>query len=208
MKHAASPAVPKLWPGSTAVLIGGGPSLFAEDVDSCRGKARVICVNDAYRLAPWADVLYGCDAKWWKWHKGVPTFAGLKYSIDPRAIWPGVTILKNTGREGLELEPTGLRTGMNSGYQAMNLAVHFGAKRIVLLGYDMQTDGVRTHWFGDHPQKTVSPFRGFMQQFDRVRAPLRSLGITVVNCSRRTALTSFPRMDLAAALPEPVEMAS
>ena len=113
--------VPKLWPGSTIVCLGGGPSLTPTDVDACSfGRLRIVAINDAYRLAPMADVLYASDGKWWTWEKGVPTFTGPKYAIDPpAATWPGVEVLTNTGPLGLELDPSGLRTGKNSGYQAI-----------------------------------------------------------------------------------------
>src|SRR3990167_1952589 len=118
---AGAAVVPHLWPGSTIVGMGGGPSLTPEDVDAVRDRAHVIAVNDAYRLAPWADVLYAADAKWWRWHQGVPTFPGLKYTVQPEAaVWPGVQVLQNTGERGVEIDPRGLRTGRNSGYQAMN----------------------------------------------------------------------------------------
>jgi len=189
--------VPKLWPGETFVCIGGGPSLAQADVDYCRGKARVIAINDGYRMAPWADVLYACDDRWWNWHKGVPSFTGLKYALLKRAaVWPGVQVLNNTGSSGLEMKPKGLRTGRNSGYQAINLAVHLGAARIVLLGYDMQRTGGKEHWFGDHPNKQTSPLGSFRGMFDTIREPLKELGISVTNCSRETALTSFPRARL------------
>jgi hypothetical protein len=190
--------VPKLWPGETFVLIGGGPSLTPADVDAVRGLARVIAINDAYRLAPWADVLYACDQKWWTWHKGVPSFTGPKYSVaasDP-VTWPGVQVLENTGFDGLELEPTGLRTGRNSGFQAINLAVHLGASRILLLGYDMCPDGTQEHWFGEHPDCQPSPYPEMRELLETLVAPLAELGITVINCSRRTALTAFPCVPL------------
>jgi hypothetical protein len=53
-----------VWAGETAVLVASGPSLCPSDVDRVRGRARVIAVNDGYRLAPWADVLYACDRRW------------------------------------------------------------------------------------------------------------------------------------------------
>jgi len=28
----------------------------------------VLAINDAYRLAPWADWLYACDDRWWRFH--------------------------------------------------------------------------------------------------------------------------------------------
>lgn len=202
-------SVPRRYPGSTIVCIGGGPSLTAADVDGCRGKAVVIAVNDAYRLAPWAEALYACDAKWWMAHNGVPGFAGAKWSLDTpnwatlRNRLTDVQLLENTGAQGLEPSPTGLRTGKNSGYQAINLAVHYGAQRILLLGYDMQpARSGQSHWFGEHPHpiRTVSPYPYFLGMFDSLRDPLRELQIEVINCSRETALTCFPRQPLAAAL--------
>lgn len=198
---ADAPVVPRLWPASTIVCLGGGPSLTAEDVEACRGRAQVIAINDAYRLAPWADVLYAADAKWWKWHTGVPSFTGLKYSLQPTAAqWPGVQVLQNTGERGLEVDPRGLRTGRNSGFQAMNLAVHLGARRIVLLGYDMQRAGRQEHWFGDHPDRGHSPYGTFVPAFATLLEPLRALGVEVLNCSRVSALTCFLRSPLAEAL--------
>ena len=189
--------VPALWPGSTIVCLGTGPSLTAADVAAVQGKARVIAINDAYTLAPWADVLYACDAKWWTWHKGAPTFQGRKYALTARAaLWPGVQLLKDTGMTGLERQPHGLKTGKSSGYQAINLAVHLGAARVVLLGYDMQGQ----HYFGAHPDKSAPPFALCLSHFASLVEPLRAAGVEVINCSRRTALTVFPRRQLEAVL--------
>ncbi len=192
--------VPPLWTGETCVLIGGGPSLTQADVDAVRGRARVIAINDAYRMVPWADVLYACDRKWWEWHQGVPSFTGPKYAlIDTK--YPDVQVLKNTGTFGLESDPMGLRTGRNSGYQALNLAIHFGARRIILLGFDCGLGPAgETHWFGDHPEPTASPYPHFKASFDTLAEPLAALGVTVLNCSRRTVLRCFPRVSLDEAL--------
>lgn len=201
--------VPRLWPGSTIVCLGTGPSLTKADVESVRDRARVIAINDAHRLAPWADVLYACDAKWWTWHRGVPAFGGLKYALQPAAAhWPRVQVLRNTGVTGLELQPSGLKNGRNSGYQAINLAVHLGAARIVLLGYDMQAPGNTSHFFGAHPDKSRPPFSLCLQQFATLVGPLRTLGIDLVNCTRTTALTCFPRRPLAEVLEERTEGAA
>lgn len=191
-------AVPKLWPGSTIVCLGTGPSLTAEDVAYVQGKARVIAVNNAYTLAPWADVLYAADVKWWGWHKGVPSFTGLKYACHPSAAlrWSDVQMLRRTGLDGLELDPRGVRTGFNSGYQAINVAVHLGAVKIVLLGYDMKG----SHFFGRHPDNTKPPFVLCLKKFATLNAPLQALGISIVNATRQTDLLCFPRLPLEEAL--------
>lgn len=189
------PSVPALWPGSTIVCLGTGPSLAAEDIAYVQAKgARVIAVNDAYRLAPTADVLYACDFKWWRWHPEALKVTGLKYSLTKHAErYPGVLVLRNTGDTGLERDPHGLKTGKNSGYQAINLAVHFGAARVVLLGYDMTPAGkTGGHFFGAHPDQTLPPFALCLMHYQTLVAPLAEAGVEIVNCSRRTALHAFP----------------
>lgn len=203
--------VPRLWPGSTIVCIATGPSLVEEDVAFVCGRARVIAINDAVRLAPWADILYSSDHRWFRHYDGWPSFQGMRYGVVPRRLrtrlgevarrlnWPrDIRVLQNTGERGLELNPMALRTGGNSGYAAINLAVHLGGARIVLLGYDMALRE-KAHFFGDHPpriREAQPPFPMFRKNFTTIVAPLRELGIDVINCSRETALTCFPRAAL------------
>jgi hypothetical protein len=189
------------------VILATGPSLTVEDVEYCQDKARVIAVNDAYRLAWWADALYACDAKWWHWHRGVPAFPKPKWSLEHsawsayRAAYPDVQRLQNTGPQGLEHNPSGLKNGRNSGYQAINLAVHYGAARILLLGYDMQARKGQTHFFGDHPNKQQSPYAQFRRAFESMVKPLAKRGVSVVNCSPASVLSAFPKLPLRQALP-------
>ena len=193
---------PKLLPGGTVVCLGCGPSLQQADVDFAQEKgAAIIAVNDAYQLAPFAAALMASDGAWWIHKK--PAFAGLRFALDPAASRvKDVIVLKNTGTDGIETDPAGLRTGRNSGAAAVNLAVHFGAARIVLLGYDMGVSGKKTHFFGHHkfPLRDGSPYELFRESFKRQVEPLRQLGVEVVNCSRQTALTCFPARPLEQAL--------
>ena len=200
--------VPRLWPGATVACLGGGPSLCADQLALLRGRALVIAINDAWRLAPWADVLYGCDGRWWRKHGGVPGFTGRKVTLETGAAdiapWPEIKVLRNTGTRGLERAPTGLRTGRNGGYQAINLAVHLGARRILLLGYDMKpaADG-RTHWFGDHEDWPTRPnlYRDvFLPHFEGLAHALDAIGVAVVNCTPGSALEAFPKAPLEQAL--------
>lgn len=200
-------AVPKCWPGETIAILASGPSLTPEDVAFCRGRARVIAIKDAIRLAPWADLFYCCGgeilATWWKHYGPTFTFDGPKYTLDPKAA-AYATVLRNTGVTGLETDPTGLRTGRNSGYQCVNLAAHLGAKKVVLLGYDMQpSETGKLRWFGTHPYPSnLGPvqFAAFRDCFDTIVEPLKALGIEVINASRRTALRCFPTMSIEEAL--------
>lgn len=207
-------AVPRLFQGETVVVIGGGSSLTADDVAYCRDKARVVAVKEAgcCRIpgreapAPWADVLYGADAKWWRFTKGAPDFQGMKYTIEQRegeeqmGNWPGLQVLRNLGEYGLSLDPTGLRTGFNSGYQAINLAVLFGAAKVILLGFDCWRFSEAQNWFGHHPMHLDSPYPLFLQSYNTIVEPLKAAKVSVVNCSRQTMLRAFPRVELREAL--------
>lgn len=207
------------WPGSTIVILASGPSLTVEDVDFVRGKARVVCVNDTHRLAPWADALYSSDRMWWPNHHGVPSFAGLKFGIgskvgfhNPFGRHPDITVLRNTGYTGLELQPHGLRNGENSGYAAINLSVHFGAARIVLLGYDMRCapDGT-PHFFGKHQgmnNPTDAVLAGYRRHFKTLVEPLRAIGVEVVNCTPGSSLDAFPMADLREVIMGPAPLRS
>lgn len=194
--------VPRAYPGATIVCLGCGPSLTKDDVAKVRGRAVVIAINDAYRLAPWADVLYACDGKWWGWHPEALAFRGAKYALDRYAQrFAGVAVLKNTGTKGLERDPKGLRTGRNSGYQAINLAVLLGATKILLLGYDMQPRGGQDHWFGPHPYRTAPiPYDKILDVFPQVVEPLKAAGVTVINCTKGSALRCFPYLPIEEAL--------
>lgn len=208
MSGRAAVAVPRLWPGETVAILGGGPSLSQAQVDQVlAARIPVIAIKDAVRLAPAAPVLYACDEKWWR-HYGPalgPEREGqLRYALQAGAF-PWACALRNTGELGLELDPSGLRTGKNSGYQAINLAVHLGARRVVLLGYDMQPDrgprGLRHHWFGAHPYRTAEPpYAAFLQCFASLPGPLRAAGVEVLNATPGSALACFPRVALAEAL--------
>lgn len=104
-------------------------------------------------------------------------------------------------------DPATLVTGQNSGYQAVGIAVLAGARRIVLLGYDMKP-GPRgeEHWFGKHPRGLNSPtahlpiMRG---NFSKLAPALEQKGIEVINCSTDTALTCFKRLPIESVFPDP-----
>jgi hypothetical protein len=209
--------VPRSFEGQPVVCIGTGPSLTKDDVASLQGQAKVIAINDAYAWAPWADVLYAADAAWWQTHKAALAFAGEKYTVvSPAKIadgvkFPGVKRLRHAGYRGLSLQPDrlclGLAGGCNSGYQAINLAVLMGASKILLLGYDMQRDANRrAHFFGKHPAplSNSSPYELMARAFKDLVEPLKHLGIPIVNCTRETALTAFPRQPLHEALAQQV----
>lgn len=218
------------WAGEAAVLLGGGPSLTLDQVEAVRrareaGTVRAIVINDAYLLAPWADVLHAADARWFRWmaygaakpslgltaaqvRERFDGFEGERCSIQNSttdAPEP-VHVLRNRDHpnhgNGLSLDPQALSTGRNSGWQALNLAVLAGAKTIILSGFDGKpaADG-KTHWSGGHPVSTpVAAYAEYRKAFSAGEDAIRAARVRVINCSPGSAIDSFEKMLLEEAL--------
>ena len=191
------------WSGKAAVIVASGPSAADADLAHIRGRAKVIAINESWRLAPWADVLYACDYAWWRHRAGAPEFAGMKIAGDRRAAsepW-GVDWINVRRVDAMVFDEPGIvgRIGGASGAQAINLAVNWGARRIALVGFDMRPG--RRHWHPDHTgglnNPTDSLMRIWARALDRVVPALSERGIRVVNCSPVSALTAYPKMGLA-----------
>lgn len=203
--------VPRLLPdGGTVLVTGSGPSLTQGDIDLARAHVdHVIAVNDSYKLSPDATVLYAADTRWWGWHKGArdvhkvgtvkyPAFAGrFRYCLG-RTPYPEVQILRRGPQSGLTLDPGKVALGLNGVYQSINVAVHLGATRILLLGVDMKD--ALNHFFGRHPNNSGPPISLCLQRFATLVEPLATAGVEVINCTSGTALKAFPRMALTEAL--------
>lgn len=103
---------------------------------------------------------------------------------------------------GLNRQPGVINSGLNSGFQAINLAWHFGARRIVLLGYDFQRTAGRSHWHGDHPAGFANGgnYREWAHHMAALAGDLKADGVDVINASRQTALECFQRRPLEAIL--------
>jgi hypothetical protein len=210
-------SVPRSWKGETCCILAGGPSLRGFDASVLVGR-RVIAINDSWRLCPWADVHYYCDAGWWNGQivlnrrslDGSVCFLDMmqvgfwvKGSLPNEADHPHARTVRFTGQQGLETVATGLRHGSNSGYAAINLAYLFGAQRILLLGFDMRTEARRSHW---HDEERPADFenqvikRSFLPHFPTLVDPLAAAGVEVINCTAGSALKCWPHVPLAEAL--------
>jgi hypothetical protein len=191
--------IPKDWEGETVVCIGSGPSLTTEQVRYTKGKAIVIAINNAGWLAPWADVLYFCDRKWFMWHNEEAWFQAfegriIKGSLDDRDCITdfGMKNVLLGGDYGYIERSDAICHGRNSGYAAVHLAARRGAKKIILIGYDMGFDeGKPSHWHGGHK----TPAKPSNYKIMRARWPSLALempkDIDVVNCSIRTRIDCF-----------------
>ncbi len=183
--------VPRLWPGRTVAVLATGPSMSQEVADQVRGLP-CIAVSDAVRLAPWASILYSADRRWWQANPDAQEFGGVK--LCAQAGVEGVEHMVHSGSEGFDPSPSRVRTGGNSGYQAVHVAIHTGAARILLLGFDMHG----THYFGPHTRRAPdgTPLRNThpdaFTRWARRFSGLAGCGAQIINCTPGSAITAFP----------------
>lgn len=157
-------------------------------------------------------MLYACDGKWWDNHRDALKFRGLRFTINKIAarehgltLVPSIGTVRDDGRGiGFCRKAPIIHTGANSGYQAANLALHLGAAKIVLLGFDMAAPRGKSHWHGEHGNGMNNPniytFQDWLANWATVPESIEGLGLEIVNASRETALDMFPRMSLEDAL--------
>lgn len=190
-------AVPRCWPGETVAVFATGPSLSQEVCDKVRDAGlNAIAVNDAYRLAPWAGFLFASDLLWWRTHaEAVKDFSGHKVTTQPGRDIDGVHRLRRTEYDGYDPNPSHLRFGGNSGYQAVHLAIHTGAARILLCGFDMHTRG-GIHFFGKHAEPLHNPTDNRMSRWAARFKNLNGHGAQIINCTPGSALTCFENREL------------
>lgn len=197
---------------SNCIVAASGPSLTEEVAQHCH-HFPVIVVNNAHQRLPWAEVLYAGDRDWWELYHGCPDFAGEKWSVHESVLTDKSGIAERYGLRlvaghrhidapGFSLDPKRIHYGNSSGFQAINLALLFGATRIMLVGFDMRTISQR-HFHADYPDPAMnlSRYEYFIPAFNEA-ARMLPTHIQIINCTPHSGLRCFPMMDLEAALAE------
>ena len=183
-----------------AIILGTGPSLNYQKpyIERARKSGVMLFgVNNTY-LDFDIDVWIACDRQWhyeyspvcgdfdkWHWDKDICE----KYSYKH---------IEGSWGDGLSTDKRYIHYGHSSGYQALNLALHYGATEIFLCGYDMRYKGSR-HYFdglseqdGEYPEhlRKYSSFDGLIKQYETI--PKVNPGLKIFNCTKDSALTCFP----------------
>lgn len=196
--------VPEIWPGGTCYILGGGPSLAKVPMERLH-DLRVIAVNNAYQLGDWIDVMFYGDCRWFNWHgKALLNFPGLKVTAcDSHKDKPGIMAVKRQNSPlGITSQKNKLSWNLSSGACAINLAVHFGVKKIVLFGFDMRMVDDKNNWHEDHkdgPKK--NPYERFLRPFPSIAKDLERFGIECINATPGSALDVFPIVEPEDVLP-------
>lgn len=207
------------WPsfkGKTVVIIGGGPSRTRAQCDLVRGTDWIaIAINESWRDAPWAAILYGCDWEWWQDKApAIEEFDGLRVvgtvaNIRNQAQYPPEMAWQEPHLHYLPVK-AGLTTplwrgpavgaGSNSAFQVANWVGRCNGKNIVLLGVDCHSPGKHCHPPHTHrgaTQQKPKLMKTWLMAWVNSAPEFRERGIEITNCSPGSALKEYPCADLA-----------
>ena len=231
--------VPRIWEGGDVWILGGGPSVtkqfgipeevvqsvmngtsspsvYSSYMEQIYDK-HVIGINVAYLIGEWIDMVFFGDNKFFLNHK------------ERLAVWPGLKVSCYAGidkydwvkylprdarkRQGISSDPTTVAWNCNSGAAAISVAVNAGAKRIFLLGFDMNLgDTGKQHWHTLYKSKTPVqplkphkgvvpkvrhlPFERHLRGFPAIARDAKLRGVEIINVCPTSAVTVFPRVNL------------
>ncbi|MBU0973853.1 MAG: hypothetical protein KKC20_24660 [Proteobacteria bacterium] len=230
--------VPSIWSGGSVWIIGGGPSLtkqfnipeeivfavrqgtmpfssYSEYMKPLHSK-HIIGVNVAFMLGDWVDIaFFGDNGFFLKFKQELLQFRGIRVSCNPMvAKYDWCKYLKKDGKKasGISSEPGMVSWNLNSGAAAISVAANAGAKKIFLLGFDMQLDeSNRQHWHNAYApkkdnvknrrtEKAGGPFSMHIRGFSQIKEDAIVRGIEIINVNPESKIENFPKMNLKEAL--------
>lgn len=219
--------VPKIWEEGDVWILGGGPSLpiqfgvpekiinkvisgalppnaYSPYMEAIH-KKHVIGVNMSYKIGDWIDmVIFGDSGFFLKERVPLSQFPGLKVSC--HSGYKNEPWIKYVGRDprvkGISANPGMVCWNGNTGAAAISIAANAGAKRIILVGFDMSIDGNRMqHWHNLYLKGPVNndrrrrklPFPRHLAGFPVIEEDAKARGIEIINASPVSTISCFPK---------------
>ncbi|MFA5049186.1 MAG: hypothetical protein WC516_09245 [Patescibacteria group bacterium] len=223
--------VPKMWDQEDVWILGGGPSLpkqfdipdrviksvvYNESPPSVYSPymsflhdKHVIGVNVAYLIGDWIDIVFFGDSSFFlSQQKKLSEFVGIKVTCHPSIEghnWIKYLSKDSKKPRGISPNPKMVSWNGNSGAAAISIAANAGAKRIFLLGFDMELNSEnRQHWHDlYHRFSTISvknnkglPFERHLRGFIDIYKDAKHRGIQIINVCPNSAIKEFPKINL------------
>ena len=191
-----------VWEDEDVYVIGGGTSLASFDWSLLHGRHTIGC-NAAFALGvDVCNICYFADKKWWDaFHEELAEYTGLVVTDQPqlKGIAPEWVHVMRRQSEGLGTNAIGFNS--NSGCAATNLALILGAKRVLLLGFDMRLSAEHKPNWHDKVIDRANPdlYVRFRRGFDRVKTCLPQVfpGCEIINVTDGSNLDCFPKVGVA-----------
>jgi hypothetical protein len=225
-------SVPKIWNGGDVWILGGGPSIVSQfkiPPDIVRGvmekrlpmsayspyfksihDKHVIGINVAYKIGNWIDMVFFGDGKWFvKEKEELEQFPNLKVGSTSQCIkylWCKY-ISRDNSKLGISSDSGKVCFNYNSGASAISIAANAGAKRIFLLGFDMQYVSGERHFHREYSngkpanlKKARRSFSLHLKGFPKIKEDADKRGIEIYNVCPNSAITCLPKITLEEAL--------
>jgi hypothetical protein len=224
--------VPPIWEGGECWILGGGPSLprqfdvpeeiiakvlakelplsaYSPYMQAIHNK-HVIGVNMAFMFGDWVDMVFWGDKKWYYNNREkLAKFRGIKITSHPhfnnqKYALENIKYIHKDGNhaKGISFNSNMVSWNANSGAAAVSIGANTGAKRIILVGFDMKL-GVdnKQHWhseYGTSNRKVTDPkklpFYRHMLGFSQMQKDAKKRGIQIINACPDSAINEFPKM--------------
>ena len=183
-------------------------SEYSKYLEPIHGK-HTIGVNHAFLIGNWIDVFYFSDTAMWdneQLTEQMMEFRGLRITnnavyTDEMYDQTGLKYVKRSEKKryGLTDEKDAVCFNNNTGLSAIDLAYHFGAKRIILLGFDMTIGPLNSHIHnintrlsrGEDPTRS---FKRHMLSVGNIWKDARDNGIEILNASQISKIPVFPKV--------------
>lgn len=219
--------ISKIWEGGECWIIGGGPSMPGQFnvPDDVINKVRagdyepsayspylspihdkhVIGVNTAFLIGNWIDLVFFGDQYnfFIPFKRQLSRFKGLRVTTHPTPPeeydWVLHVPRDRSKRKGLSPLKNKVCWNGNSGAAAIDLAVHMGARRIILLGFDMNDDSqTPSHWhtkYGNRKRSvSIANHKRHKQCFPYIARDAKKRGIEIINANPNSAIDAFMKV--------------
>ena len=213
-----------IFKGDLAIICCTGPSITAEVVDKCNAvkvkkNVRLFGANLTYKIFH-LDVLHACNYQfydhYWNIDRQLRCGDFFKWTTRPQleSKYPGVNYIKEVWEDGLSTKPDTVHAHHGTSAQLVNLALHYGCRVMLLVGWDMRYPGklddrnyvAKRHYFGEYPTELQhwprtgpqGELSGLIKEMETIHPG--DYGIEIINCTPDSAMTCFPMMDLDEAL--------
>jgi len=219
--------IPKMWKGGTVWIIGSGTSILDEfgiPIELARQvisgdlpisayspyfapihNKHTIAINHMYQLGNWLDVFYFSDNEMWSGEenkKQILSYKGLRITnnIKFRKLHKGIKYIERDKKEmGLCETKNAVCFNRNTGLSAIDLAYHFGAKRVILLGFDMASAQIGSHIHGVGTKESKGgsaelSFRSHLKAIPHIIQDMKDRDIEILNASSISTIPYFPKV--------------
>jgi hypothetical protein len=227
--------VPRIWENEDVWILGGGPSVLKQfeipnklikDVmdgtsppsvySSYLSKLHdkhVIGINVAFMIGDWMDMIFfGDDGFFKRYESQLSEYRGLKVTCTDLASTNEVPWVKYLPKDkehvkGITRNPSKVSWNHNSGAAAISLAVHTGASKIILLGFDMNVNEDKNmHWHDIYKRGKIETPKDWkhwqpilerqMLGFKHIAQDAKEIGVTIINASPTSSINSFPKTSI------------